>query len=57
MFIEYLTLITINLVAGAALLAYYIYTGMDAQDQPPFAAGFSIVGLPGVILDLMLSFT
>ena len=45
MFIDYLTLIMINLVAGTALLAYYIYAGMDAKDQRPYAAGFGVVGL------------
>jgi putative membrane protein len=57
MFIDYLTLIMINLVAGTALLAYYIYAGMDAKDQRPYAAGFGIVGLLGVILGLRLTFT
>ena len=57
MFIDYLTLIMINLVAGTALLAYYIYAGMDAKDQRPYATGFGIVGLLGVILGLTLTFT
>ena len=57
MFIDYLTLIMINLVAGTALLAYYLFTGMDAQDQRPFAASFSIVGLLGLVLGLTLTFT
>lgn len=57
MFMDYLTLIMINLVAGTALLAYYIYAGMDAKDQRPYAAGFGIVGLLGVILGLTLTFT
>ena len=57
MFIDYLTLIMINLVAGTALLAYYIYAGMDAKDQRPYAAGFGVVGLLGIILGLTLTFT
>lgn len=57
MFIDYLTLIMINLVAGTALLAYYIYAGMDAKDQRPYAAGFGVVGLLGIILGLALTFT
>ena len=40
MFIDYLTLIMINLVAGTALLAYYLYKGFDAEDQRPYASGF-----------------
>jgi putative membrane protein len=57
MFIDYLTLIMINLVAGTALLAYYLYKGIEANDQRPFAAGFGAVGLLGVILGLTLTFT
>ena len=57
MFIDYLTLIMINLVAGTALLAYFIYSGIDAKDQRPFAAGFGAVGLLGVVLGLTLTFT
>ncbi len=57
MFIDYLTLIMINLVAGTALLAYYIYFGLDAPDQRPYAAGFGIVGLLGLVLGLALSLT
>lgn len=57
MFIDYLTLIMINLVAGTALLAYYLHKGFAAEDQRPFAAGFGIVGLLGVTLGLELTFT
>ncbi len=57
MFIDYLTLIMINLVAGTALLGYYILTGMDSPNQKAYAAGFGTVGLLGVILGLTLSFT
>lgn len=57
MFIDYLTIIMINLVAGTALLAYYLLKGFTAEDQRPFAAGFGIVGLLGVILGLVLTFT
>jgi putative membrane protein len=57
MFIDYLTIIMINLVAGTALLAYYIFKGMTMDDQRPFAAGFGIVGLLGIILGLVLTFT
>ena len=57
MFIDYLTLIMINLVAGTALLAYYLFAGMDAKDQRPYAAGFGIVGLLGLVLGLVLTFT
>jgi putative membrane protein len=57
MFVDYLTLIMINLVAGTGLLAYYIYTGIEAKDQRPYSAAFGIVGLLAVILGLSLTFT
>ena len=57
MFIDFLTLIMINLVAGTALLAYYIYKGLDDKDQRPYAAGFGAVGLLGTVLGLVLTFT
>lgn len=57
MFIDYLTIIMINLVAGTVILAYYIYKGLDAEDPRPFAAGFGIVGLLGVVLGLGMTFT
>ena len=56
MFIDFLTLIMINLIAGTVLLAYYIWKGMDETNQRPYAAAFGTVGLLGVILGLQLSF-
>ena len=45
MFVDYLTLLMINLAAGTALLAYYVFKGVDTEDEKSFAAGFAIVGL------------
>ena len=45
MFVDYLTLLMINLAAGTALLAYFVLKGITAEDSKPFAAGFAIVGL------------
>jgi len=56
MFIDYLTLIMINLVAGSALLAYYLWRGIDEPDQRPYAAAFFGVGLLALITGLHLSF-
>lgn len=56
MFIDYLTLIMINMVAGTALLAYYLWKGMDEQDQRPYAPIFIILGLVAVFTGLHLSF-
>lgn len=57
MFIDYLTLIMINMVAGTVVLAYYLWKGLDEKDQRPYAAAFGIVGALAVILGLQLSFT
>jgi putative membrane protein len=57
MFIDYLTLTMINMVAGTAILAYYIWRGMDQPDHRPFAAAFAGVGLLALVLGLQLSFT
>jgi len=57
MFIDYLTLIMINMVAGTVILAYYIWKGIDELDQRPYAAAFGVVGLLAVITGLQLSFT
>ncbi len=57
MFIDYLTLIMINMVAGTALLAYYLWRGIDEKDQRPYAAAFFGVGLLSLVTGLQLSFT
>ena len=57
MFIDFLTLIMVNLIAGTVLLAYYIWKGMDESDQRPYAAAFFVVGALGIITGLQLSFT
>jgi putative membrane protein len=46
----------INLVAGSVLLAYYLWKGLDEQNQRPYAAAFFVTGLIGVITGLQISF-
>src|SRR5574338_206937 len=57
MFIDFLTVIMIKLVAGSFLLAYYLWRGMDDADQRPYAAAFFGVGLLSLVSGLQLSFT
>lgn len=57
MFIDYLTLVMVNLVAGLVILAYYVWKGMDAADQRPYAAAFFGVGLISLLTGLHISFT
>jgi putative membrane protein len=57
MFIDFLTLVMINLIAGTVLLAHFMWKGLDESDQRPYAAAFFAIGLLGVITGLQLSFT
>ncbi len=45
MFIDYLTLMLINMVAGFFLLAGYLARGIDDPDQQKWVPGFGIVGV------------
>jgi putative membrane protein len=55
-FIDFLTLVMINLVAGTVLLAYYLWKGIDEKDQKPYAAAFFITGLISLVTGLQISF-
>ncbi len=57
MFIDFLTLVMINLVAGTVLLAYYLWRGIDEKDQRPYAAAFFITGLICLVCGFQISFT
>ena len=57
MFIDFLTLVMINLVAGTVLLAYYLWRGIDEADQKGYAAAFFGVGLVSLVTGLQISFT
>ena len=54
MFIDFLTLVMINMVAGTVLLAYYLWKGIDEKDQRPYAAGFGGVGLVALVTSWQL---
>jgi putative membrane protein len=57
MFIDYLTLIMLDLLAGLGLLAHYLYAGLDRGESRSYAAGFGAVGVLGLILGLGMVFT
>ena len=57
MFVDYLTLIMINVVAGLFILVWFLWKGLDAEDKKPWAAAFFGVGLLSLIAGLQLSFT
>jgi putative membrane protein len=56
MFVDYLTLMLVNLVAGLVLLALYVYLGLGEGDQKRWAPGFAMTGLVALITGLHMSF-
>ncbi|MEH2357075.1 DUF981 family protein [Nostoc sp.] len=57
MFIDYITLMLINMVAGLFLLADYVYRGIDNSNQRPWIPGFGITGAIALTTGLHMSFT
>jgi len=57
MFIDYLTVMLINLVAGFVLLGLYVWFGADDADQRRWAPGFGVVGAIGVATGLHMTLT
>lgn len=57
MFIDFLTVLMINLAAGTALLAYFVLKGITSQDNRSFASAFAVVGLIAVLGGLRMVFT
>jgi putative membrane protein len=56
MFVDYVTLMLINLVAGLFLLALYLYLGLDRADQTRWVPGFAMTGLIALVTGLHMSF-
>ena len=52
MFVDYLTLMLVNLVAGLFLLAYYVWRGLEDSDQKRWVPAFSIVGMLALVTGL-----
>ena len=49
MFIDFLSLLLVNMGAGLVLLAWYVFQGLDDTDQRKWAPGFGIVGLVATV--------
>jgi putative membrane protein len=49
LFIDFLSLLLVNMVAGFVLLAAYVYSGLEDPNQKRWAPGFLMVGLVAVI--------
>ncbi|PMB17309.1 hypothetical protein CEN47_26115, partial [Fischerella thermalis CCMEE 5319] len=57
MFINYITLMLINLVAGLFLLAGYVYFGLDHAYQKRWIPGFGMTGAIALVTGLHMTFT
>ncbi|PZV09018.1 MAG: hypothetical protein DCF22_19235 [Leptolyngbya sp.] len=57
MFIDYLTLMLINMVAGLVLLAAYVYFGLGSSNQRRWIPGFGVVGAIALVTGLHMTLT
>lgn len=57
MFIDYISLMLINLTAGLALLAVYVYFGLGGSNQRRWIPGFGVVGAIALVTGLHMTFT
>ncbi len=57
MFINYITLMLINLVAGLFLLAGFVYFGLDHENQKRWVPGFGMTGAIALVTGLHMIFT
>ncbi|MGC8488916.1 MAG: DUF981 family protein [Clostridia bacterium] len=57
MFIDYLGVMLVNLGAGLALLAHYLYVKPPKESRRSWAAGFFAVGLLGLLTSLPMTLT
>jgi putative membrane protein len=57
MFIDYLTLMLVNMVAGLVLLALFYLKGLSASDGRPWAVGFAATGAVAFLCGLHMSWT
>jgi hypothetical protein len=57
MFIDYITLMPIEMVAGLFILAYYVYSGLDGADRKRWIPGFGRTGAIALTTGLHTIFT
>jgi putative membrane protein len=57
MFIDYLTLLLINMVAGYFLLSAYVYMGLDDPLNKRWAPGFAVVGFVALLFGAHMTLT
>jgi putative membrane protein len=57
MFIDYITLMLINMVAGLVLLADFVYRGLDGANLKRWIPGFGLVGAIALVTGLPMALT
>lgn len=57
MFIDYITLMLINMVAGLFILAHYVYQGLDGTHQKQWIPGFGMTGAIALTTGLHMIWT
>ncbi len=57
MFVDYVSLLLLNMVAGYFLLALYVYRGLDDPLHPKWVPGFGMVGLIALIFGTHMTAT
>jgi putative membrane protein len=56
-FIDYVTLMLINMTAGYFLLSCFVWWGLDSQDKIHWTPAFAIVGLVATVCGFVMTFT
>lgn len=57
MFINFVALMLINMVAGLVVLAHFVYFGLDAEDRRRWVPAFAMVGLVALLTGLRMVWT
>lgn len=57
MFIDYITLMLINMAAGLVLLAYFVYAGLNDPNPSRWVPGFGAIGAIALVTGLHMIFT
>jgi putative membrane protein len=57
MFVDYITLMLINMVSGLTILAHYVYTGLEQPNQKRWIPGFGITGAIAFVTGLHMTLT
>ena len=57
MFINFVALMLVNLVASMLVLAHFVYYGLDAPSRRPWVPAFTIVGGVALLTGLRMVFT